>query len=287
MNALTPKKVEIKYVIYAYGLFALLLVVLGGIANLLLNGTPLVMKWLMAITAWTPTYVLLLMFPKLLPKSSIKNFYKEAFSARLNFRLLAVTTVLQVGVFSLSVYLAFIQRGVATVNPVNTSARFIYPTIFFTLIQGPMGEESGWRGYLLPKIVNRIGVVKGSLLTSVIWAFWHAPVWFLGTDYHGWELARYIVMFVICITSLGFVISICYLHCKNLLAPIWLHFLFNFMSTIYVGSMVNLVTWYAVLYTVVALGFFFWHERSCKRQNSATANSRNWSIIHQKAGNKS
>ena len=64
------------YIVYTYGLFALLLIVLGGIGTILFNGTPLVMKWVVSITAWTPTYVFLLMFKKLYPDSTLKNFIK-------------------------------------------------------------------------------------------------------------------------------------------------------------------------------------------------------------------
>lgn len=67
MKAVKSKNYMMQYVIYTYGLFGLLLLTLGGIATVLLNGTPLVVRWLTAITAWTPTYVLLLMFKKLFP----------------------------------------------------------------------------------------------------------------------------------------------------------------------------------------------------------------------------
>ena len=88
MNAVKSKNYMMQYVIYTYGLFGLLLLTLGGIATVLLNGTPLVLRWLTAITAWTPTYVLLLMFKKLFPNSTVKVFYKRAFSVKINFRLL-------------------------------------------------------------------------------------------------------------------------------------------------------------------------------------------------------
>lgn len=74
--------------------------------------------------------------------------------------------------------------------------------LFFTLIQGATGEETGWRGYLLPVVEEKYGVVKGSLIVSLIWAFWHAPIWFLGTGYSGMALLQYITAFVVCISSL-------------------------------------------------------------------------------------
>lgn len=260
MNAVKSKNYMMQYVIYTYGLFGLLLLTLGGIATVLLNGTPLVMRWLTAITAWTPTYVLLLMFKKLHPSSTVKCFYKRAFNVKLNFRLLVTTTIIQIFIFASSVYMVSIQKGIAIISLFDFSFPTVISAFFFTLIQGPTGEESGWRGYLLPVIEKKIGVVKGSLVVSLIWSFWHAPIWFLGTGYSGTDLIKYIIVFVICITSLGFIIGICFYCCKNLFVPIWIHFLFNFLGETFIGSRVDLVAWYAAFYFIAAVGSFLWHK---------------------------
>ena len=260
MNTVKSKNYIIQYVIYTYGLFGLLLLTLGGIATVLLHGTPLVMRWLIAITAWTPTYVLLLMFKKLYPNSTVKVFYKKAFNKKLNIRLLVTTAIIQITVFASSVYMVSIQRGVPTISLLNFSFQTVISALFFTLIQGSTGEESGWRGYLLPAVEEKFGVVKGSLIVSFIWSFWHAPIWFLGTGYSGTVLLKYIIVFVICITSLGFIIGICYHRCKNLFIPIWIHFTFNFLGEIFKGFRIDLVSWYAAFYFIMAIGFFLWNK---------------------------
>ena len=38
-----------------------------------------------------------------------------------------------------------------------------------------LGEEPGWRGWLLPYFQRRRGAVSSTLLLAVIWAGWHAP----------------------------------------------------------------------------------------------------------------
>ncbi|HBG00790.1 MAG TPA: CPBP family intramembrane metalloprotease [Firmicutes bacterium] len=273
--AWSPQKNPLRYVLYTYALFALMLLTLGGIATVLFHGTPLVMRWLTAITAWTPTYVLLFMFRKLYPDSTIKSFIQRAVGEKLNLRLLSATTVLQMLVFIACVSIVSVQKDAPTMDFLNLSLATTMSALFFTSIQGATGEEAGWRGYLLPEVAERIGVVKGSLVVSVIWALWHAPIWFLGTGYSGLALVRYIIVFVVCITSLGFVMGICYFHCRNLLVPVWMHFLFNFMGELYTGSMVDLVTWYAAFYLVMAVGFHIWHRRNLKRGNTV-GNAKIW-----------
>jgi len=44
------------------------------------------------------------------------------------------------------------------------------------------GEEFGWRGYLLPKLMP-LGGRKAILLTGVIWGVWHWPVILMGYNY--------------------------------------------------------------------------------------------------------
>ena len=122
----------IQYVIYTYGSFGLLLLTLGGIATVLLHGTPLVMRWLTAITAWTPTFVFLLMFKKLYPNSTVKDFYKKVFNKKLNFRLLMTTALIQILIFISSVYMVSIQRGVSTASLLDFSFPTVISALFFT-----------------------------------------------------------------------------------------------------------------------------------------------------------
>lgn len=45
-----------------------------------------------------------------------------------------------------------------------------------------VGEEIGWRGYLLPALLP-LGRVRALVVVGVVWALWHAPVVLLGYDY--------------------------------------------------------------------------------------------------------
>ena len=45
------------------------------------------------------------------------------------------------------------------------------------------GEEWGWRGYLLPKMSEKISLVPMLLINGVIWGLWHAPLTIVGHNY--------------------------------------------------------------------------------------------------------
>jgi membrane protease YdiL (CAAX protease family) len=38
------------------------------------------------------------------------------------------------------------------------------------------GEELGWRGWLLPTLAAKHGLVRASALTGAVWYFWHLPI---------------------------------------------------------------------------------------------------------------
>jgi len=45
---------------------------------------------------------------------------------------------------------------------------------------GPLGEEMGWRGYALPRLLGQGKPLAASLRLGVIWFIWHLPAFLIG-----------------------------------------------------------------------------------------------------------
>lgn len=81
-----------------------------------------------------------------------------------------------------------------------------------------MGEELGWRGYLLPRLVHDVGAGKAMLISGLIWGAWHAPMIALGHNYGiDYPLAPWlgIVMMILFCVSLGCILSFVTLKAKS------------------------------------------------------------------------
>lgn len=52
------------------------------------------------------------------------------------------------------------------------------PILFANI--APIGEELGWRGYLLPRLLALMGPFAASAVLAAIWCVWHVPAFFMG-----------------------------------------------------------------------------------------------------------
>src|SRR5829696_1685570 len=72
------------------------------------------------------------------------------------------------------------------------------PVTLFTF-----GEEYGWRGYLLPRLLP-LGEIRASLLVGVIWGVWHLPLLLAGLNYPGVNIWLAIIVFTFVTVALSF-----------------------------------------------------------------------------------
>jgi len=62
---------------------------------------------------------------------------------------------------------------------------------------GPLNEELGWRGFALPRLLQRRSPLAASVGLGVAWAFWHLPLFFIpGATQHGVPLANFVIVVV-------------------------------------------------------------------------------------------
>lgn len=72
------------------------------------------------------------------------------------------------------------------------------------------GEEGGWRGYMMPKLMELVGTKKAVFIGGIIWGLWHAPLTCaghnFGTDYPGFPYLGILIMCIDC-TFMGMMLT--------------------------------------------------------------------------------
>lgn len=156
------------------------------------------------------------------------------------------------------------------------SSTLLTVIFFVSLIAGPtfngllaFGEEFGWRGYLLPKLMP-LGKPKAYLMLGIIWGLWHAPLILLGFNYPGAPL-RGILWFCGVTTAMGIFLNEMTLRYKSSILAGSLHGAINGQvygiwrqvfanSNLFLGGMTGLVG--IAVMTLLGLGVMGWASRS-------------------------
>jgi len=88
--------------------------------------------------------------------------------------------------------------------------------IIVTLLGG-IGEETGWRGYLLPKL-RGLGIRRALLLSGLLHGLWHLPV-IIGTPYYHstGNLLIIVPLFLLTLTMAG----VCYGYLRLTTGSVW------------------------------------------------------------------
>lgn len=74
---------------------------------------------------------------------------------------------------------------------------------FLQAMTNALGEEIGWRGFLVPRLVAAHGFVVATLITGIIWSFWHVPL-ILFSSYNGGGDFRFeLLSFFVAVVSMS------------------------------------------------------------------------------------
>ena len=92
--------------------------------------------------------------------------------------------------------LALMAAGVAVLLGASSSVQIGTLSIFdFVIFIVVVGEELGWRGFALPKLLEARSALAASLILGLLWSAWHLPTFFVpGTPQYGRSVIAFVVM---------------------------------------------------------------------------------------------
>src|SRR5262245_34836513 len=138
-------------------------------------------------------------------------------------------------------------------------------------VASAMGEEIGWRGFLVPELFKKLGYTRTSLLSGLIWSIWHYPI-LLFADYNSGTPAWYgLTCFTVMVVSISFVFTWFRIRSNSLWTGVLLHASHNlFIQGIYspltkdTGNTKYFIDEFGAVLPAVCIAFaiYFWSRRS-------------------------
>ena len=141
------------------------------------------------------------------------------------------------------------------------STQLMPQVLVITLIA--VGEEYGWRGFLLPRMLKKFNLFYSSILVGLIWGIWHFPAYLIGT---GVPLQMNFMVFLVWVLLGSLFMSWIYYNTKSVLTSILAHIsanaAFNYLFILpeFTGSLNTFFLF--MLYLSVALLLVFSVKRN-------------------------
>lgn len=107
------------------------------------------------------------------------------------------------------------------------SGMFFTTMIFAPILNGifGFGEELGWRGFLLTKLMP-LGKWKAYTILGIVWGLWHMPLIVSGFVYPGYPLLG-VIMFSVLLFCFGIYMNELFLKHQSSILAGWIHGVFN------------------------------------------------------------
>jgi membrane protease YdiL (CAAX protease family) len=262
------------YFILSYAFFWLILGLFGavvvGVLHLDPNNQPGLLSFIRIAGSWMPSLAAAIVVGAGEGREAVARLFAKFIQFRVPARWY-LASLIPAGLAALAVLVYRVTGGLPQ-GGVPLTAGFWVSLVLIGILTGATGEEPGWRGFALPRLLERFSPLGAGLLLGVLWSFWHLPLWFT-TGYSGTTLLSYILAFNVGVISLGLVMVWIYLRTPHSLVPMFLaHFTFNFgielvgPAGLGLGASLPLMGWLAGLLLLTAV--IIWALRGLNPQNS-------------------
>jgi uncharacterized protein len=221
--------------------------------------------------AWAPTLSAIILIGLSEGWAGIKRFLKKALHWRVGllWYLVVLFGVAAIAYLAIGMGMLFGAPApeISLPNGLPREALIGYLPIFFLInmfIGGPLAEDIGWRGYILPKMRERMPALSASLIIGILWAVWHVPYFI----FPGWNAATGNIpfhWFALLTTSWSVLFAWVYVNTESILMPVLFHAAINTtLGTLGVLGQSNqsqiplllniMLTWLAVIFVVSLYG---------------------------------
>jgi len=135
---------------------------------------------LTTIGAHGPLVAALVMTGKLEGWAGIKSLFKSGFKLRIPLKWWLIILILPALLSGLALWVNVSLNNFQFDKSLLTQPWMI-PIMYFMIffIGGSFQEEFGWRGFALPRLLEKWHPLTASLILGAVWGVWHLPLFFI------------------------------------------------------------------------------------------------------------
>ncbi len=134
--------------------------------------------FLLRAGSFGPSAAGLLLAYKFGGKTELRALLKSMWTIRIRPNWLLLLFLTMPGVSAVSCLIVFLSGG--SLPEPQFSPWFVPVAFLYILVlMGPLGEEAGWRGFALKRMLTLFSPLKAAVLLGGIWSLWHLPLFFI------------------------------------------------------------------------------------------------------------
>jgi membrane protease YdiL (CAAX protease family) len=137
-------------------------------------------------------------------------------------------------------------------------------------VSAALGEEIGWRGFLVPELAKTTSFTATSLISGIVWSLWHYPI-LIYADYNAGTPTWYgLTCFTVMVISISFIFA--WMRLKS--GSVWTAAILHASHNLYIQGVFTPITrdtgktkWFVdefgCVLPLVAIAFaiYFWTKR--------------------------
>lgn len=217
----TMKKLFSRFPLTFYYLLAIAFMILLGAPQMILF--PKSLAYSLMFGQWGPALAAIIVVLFLSGKDGVRNLLSSLSIRRATLKYSGIAIIIPILLCSLAyVVLSFISFG-KWQSPDLPRSLSNYLICLIATIFSVTGEEIGWRGFMLPKMMEKYSLFTSSFLTGLLWGVWHFRFQSIGLA----------VFYILTVIDFSFISSWLFIKTKgNITASIIFHATINMCSLV-------------------------------------------------------
>lgn len=185
----------------------------------------------------------------------LKPFVK--FNIGLKWYVISIFLFPILSLLALGILYLFYDISLVIDMSLQISPYYFLTLLLVNLLYAPLGEEAGWRGFLLTKLKEKMSDFKANIIIGFLWSFWNIPLFFLIP--RDGMTSIYFGVFLLFMLAVSPIFAWIYNSTKSLFAILILHLALVYVINIFsiLGMINGLMNQFFIILSLISIVLSF------------------------------